>query len=298
MNLSFSKAFISHRSQDYSKAFRLKELLIKQGISNDVVLWENESLCFNFEQLTVCEYFEALDKIRRSMKDCDAFIIIDCSNYENGYFTSAELLTWRSLHGKHESIVWRVKENNGSYSFLGREIYKPLTFRQRHSIGFSSYYIHPDYTDPELAFQMDNWGKYGRNCFLVGCCKCGEYYLVSKGAMEWYIKTHHVAVCPNCSSAHATFTIRHTSKRLLVNRDPIVMNPLVKPCDLQNLGLFELLWLMSTGNIKESRFKLVAIEGEKFESDAKKASKSIFKFAVGLWSIVAGGIYLINKYAK
>lgn len=72
MELSFSKAFISHRSQDYSKAFRLKELLIKQGVCHNVVLWENESLCYNFEQLTVCEYFEALDKIHGSLQTCSS----------------------------------------------------------------------------------------------------------------------------------------------------------------------------------------------------------------------------------
>lgn len=297
MDIHFKRAFISHRSYDYSKALLLKDLLLSNGLCDYVVLWENESLCFNYEQLTVCEYFEALDKIRDSMKGCDAFIIIDCPNYENGYFTSAEMLTWRSLHGKHESTVWRVKEDNGSYSFH-RDTFNPLTFRQRHSIGFSSYYIHPDYSDPEMAAQMDNWGKYGRNCFLVGCCNCGEYYLVSKGKMDWYVKSRQPAVCPNCNSEHATFSICHKNKRLLVHRNPIIMNPLMAPCDLQTLGLFELLWLMSTGYIKDSRFKLVAIDGEKFESDVMKASKSMFKFAVGLWTFLAGGIYLINRYAK
>lgn len=298
MDIHFRKSFISHRSYDYSKALRLRELLLSNKICEQVVLWENESLCFNYEQLTVCEFFEALDKIRQSIKGCDSFIVLDCPNYENGYFTSAELMTWRSLHGSKDSIVWHVKESEGTYKFVSKQMVKPLSFRERHSIGFSSYYIHPDYSDPEMAFQMDNWGKYGRNCFLVGCCQCGEYYLVSKSAMDWYLKTQRPAVCPNCNTEHASFHIKPTAKRLLVSRNPIIMSPLVGPCDLKNLGLFELLWLMRTGKLKESRFKLVCMEGEKFESDVAEKGKSILKFTLGLWSVVAGSIFIINKMTK
>lgn len=294
MKTRFQKGFISHRSYDYDEALKLRDALISQRVCKEVVLWENESLCYNYEQLTVCEFFKAIDKIKKSMHGCDAFFIVDASNYENGYFTSAELLVWRYLNDRKECEVRRIKRAENEY-MNQRIVLKPLSFREHHSLGFAFYYVNPDYSDMEAAATMDNWGKYGRNCYLVGCCKCGKYYLVSEKAMEWYTNTGNSAVCPNCQYAHASFKVIGKNKRLLTYRNPIVMQPLVQPCDLEHLGLFDLLWLMRTGKLKDSGFRLVAMEGEKFKSDVRKEVESTLKFTAGLWAVLGGGIYLLSK---
>ena len=289
METNFKKGFISHRSYDYEEALRLRNALISNGICREVVLWENESLCYNYEQLTVLEFFNALDRIKRSMAGCDAFFIVDAQNYDNGYFTSAELLVWKYMHGKNDCLAWRMRRDGNKYC-MEREELTHLSFRERHSMGWSVYYSNPDYTNMEDAAQLDNWGKYARNCYLVGCCGCGKYYLVSKGAMDWYVRSGEAAECPNCHARHARFREETRSKRLLTNRNPIVMKPLLTPCDLEHLGVFDLLWLMNTRKLDKSDFRLVCMKGEKFESDTSAAIKQMGIFMLGLWSVIGAGL--------
>lgn len=101
----FKKVFISHRSYDREKAKKFRTFLLENNISEQVVLWEEESLCRNNEQLTVHDYFEAIERIRKSMVDCTAFLYIDSPVFFNGYFTSAEVLLWKRLQNILASIV-------------------------------------------------------------------------------------------------------------------------------------------------------------------------------------------------
>lgn len=139
MKTRFQKGFISHRSYDYYEALKLRDALISQRVCNEVVLWENESLCYNYEQLTVYEFFKAIDKIKKSMHGCDAFFIVDASNYENGYFTSAELLVWKFLNNRKACEVIRIKRaENEHININQRIVLKPLSFREHHSLGLLS----------------------------------------------------------------------------------------------------------------------------------------------------------------
>lgn len=85
---------------------------------------------------------------------------MDASNYENGYFTSAELLVWKFLNNRKACEVIRIKRaENEHININQRIVLKPLSFREHHSLGFAFYYVNPDYSDMEAAATMDNWGE-------------------------------------------------------------------------------------------------------------------------------------------
>lgn len=116
----FHTVFISHRSYDREVALKLHDFLLQNQISSRVILWEKESLCYNNEQLTVHDYFEAIERIKKSMQQCTAFFYIDSPVFSNGYFTSAELLQWKRLHDK--PYVYRIFYDNGDFSYQKNRI--------------------------------------------------------------------------------------------------------------------------------------------------------------------------------
>lgn len=291
----FNCVFISHRSFDYDKAVRLKECLLKNQISQKVILWENESLCKNYEQLTVHEYFEAIEKIRKSMVDCDAFFFLNCENYENGYFTSAELLLWRKI--QTAPMIYPVEEiAPGSFRVWKALSLTPLDKYQSRRLSFNAFLMEHN---PEFGGAPESYGKYAHNCFLVGCCACGEYYLTTKKAMAYYVVTQELAVCPHCGVAHARFYQHSTGRKYFSNRFPVVMSPHVNSiADLHRLEVDEIIELLNAKKVP-ARFKLVIVHGEKLHSDfvnnVIKIVKTIGKIAIVVGTTVVGRELIKDK---
>lgn len=268
MNYSYGQGFISHRSVDYPKAVALKHYLECNKLCSKVILWENETLCRNFEQLTVHDYFEALSKLKSSMNRCNSLFYIDSPNYLNGYFTSAELTIWRWI--KENPIVYRSVQKGHDFIFYGIQLDK-MDKSTKNRLSYSSYLMKPDPAhDMEFGFSKDTWGKYAKECFLVGCSKCGEYYLIGYEKMRQYINNQERVICPNCKKFHCTFSYHPSKKSYFNYRHPIIMHPISYiQCDLTPLSVDDILVLLGTKKLP-TRFKLDISPKDKLMSDNKK----------------------------
>lgn len=294
----FSTVFISHRSYDREKAKLLRNYLITNRISETVVLWEEESLCRNNEQLTVHDYFEAIERIKASMKKCTAFLYIDSPAITNGYFTSAEFLQWRRLHDN--PCAYRIYEKGGKY-FYNKVGLVPLTNREKRHIGIVSYLSSPDRLfDTEGGVFMDSWGKYAKDCFLVGCCVCGKYYLMTEKKLRFYAKSDPQnkikAVCPYCNQKHATFSEVTFCKKFFGNRIPIIIHPAVKNVsDHVPLSVDDVIDLMNTNKLPE-RFALDKFPEEKLQSDFRKQMTTSIKTSALIIGVIllAGELYSLR----
>lgn len=290
----FSCVFISHRSYDRNKAKELRDSLIANNISAKVVLWEEESLCRNNEQLTVHDYFEAIERIQKSMKGCTAFLYIDSPMFFNGYFTSAELLQWRRLHDKPYAYrIWKDK----SQFWYEKVKLMPLTKREKWHLGFVSYWSSPDRLyDTEDGFLMDSWGKYAKECFIVGCCSCGKYYLMTEKKINHYVHMHLPAKCPHCNQYHAMFTLDIKGKKFFGNRIPIVINPCTRTiADHEPLSVDDIIDLLNAKKLPE-RFPIDKFPDEKLKSDFRKQISFTIKATAIIIGVigVAGKIYLAS----
>lgn len=278
------KVFISHRSHDYSKAVDLKRFLLSNAICSEVVLWENETLCRNYEQLTVHEYFEALSKLKTSMLGCDHFLYINSPDYFNGYFTSAEITIWRWI--KEDPVIQCMDICEGGYCSRAISVGK-MSSREKHKLSFSSFLMKPDPVhDMEHGFSKDSWGKYAKDCFLVGCCSCGEYYLIGYNKMKEYIASNEAVLCPNCKRYHCRFVRHQYSDSYFNYRHPIIMRPVPHTVhDLKPLSVDDILILLGAKHLPD-RFKLVVSPKDKLMSDNKKNFITSCKF-IGRLSIMA-----------
>lgn len=292
----FGKAFLSHRSQDYSKAKVLRDFLLSSKNCREVVLWDNESLCRNYEQLTVHDYFEALNKLKASMNSCDSFLFIKSPNYLNGYFTSAELTIWRWI--KDNPVVYEIDTNNENLPYHEFPL-NPMSKADKRQLSYSSFLMKPDPAhDLEYGFSKDNWGKYAKDCFLVGCCSCGEYYLIGYQKMLEYIDSHAPVACPNCQKIHCKFE-RHPSKQSYFSyRHPIIMKPTIPHItDLKPLSVDDILILLGAKELP-SRFKLVSSPKDKFRSDNVKNGIFALKFTASLIAIIGAGVAALNIFGS
>lgn len=284
----FHTIFISHRSYDREVALKLHDFLLQNHISSRVILWEKESLCYNNEQLTVHDYFEAIERIKKSMQQCTAFFYIDSPVFSNGYFTSAELLQWKRLHDK--PYVYRISYENGDFSYQKIEL-QPLTTYEKRQMSFTSYWSNPDrLIDTEGGVFMDAWGKYAKDCFLVSCCACGQYYLITRKKMMKYVEGREKVLCPHCNRHHAVFLQKKDGVKFFANRTPILIHPLVEPvADHAPLGTEDVLDLMNARKLPE-RFPLDKEDGEKLKSDFRKQAEFTGKFTAGL----VGGLAVLG----
>lgn len=289
----FDSVFISHRSFDYSKAVRLKQYLKDNQISNKVILLENETLCKNYEQLTVHEYFEAIEKIKKEMKQCNFFFYLVCDNYTNGYFTSAELLQWNAM--KKNPIVYPIIEDDNVFKYAEPISLPPIDKDQSKRLSYTSFAMT---FDPEFGAAPESWGKYANDCFLVGCCACGEYYLITKKRMNRYIESQEAAICPSCNTSHAKFVQHQNGKKYFSSRFPIVMRPLVnKVADLKQLSVDDVIDLLDAKKLPK-RFALISMPNDHLQSDFKKNMKSLAKTTGGIIGGLTAIAILLNKFGK
>lgn len=288
----FNNIFISHRSFDFCKAERFRDFLLSNNICENVVLLKNETLCKNYEQLTIHEYYESIEKLRKEIEKCDGFFYIDCPNYTNGYYTSAELLQWRRIND--HPIVYSIRESNGV--FLHSEPIELQSLSAEHKMRLARVACMMEF-DPEYGAALESWGKFASNCFLVGCSACGEYYLVSVNKMEHYIKSQELAKCPCCFRDHATFFQYKNGPKFFSNRFPIVMKSHIKKiADLKRLDVDDVIDLLDAKKLPE-RFKLVALPNEKLQSDLRKNLKSFVK-TVATTAGIVGGLFAALSFLE
>lgn len=287
----FSKVFISHRSYDRDKAKRFRNYLVNHNIADRVVLWEEESLCRNDEQLTVHDYFEAIERIKESMKSCSAFLYIDSPVFFNGFFTGAEVLQWRRLHDN--PCLYKVWYKDNTYYYEKIQL-APLTKSERHRLGLTSYLCSPDRLyDTEGGVFLDSWGKYATECFLISCCNCGKYYLITRKKMNLYTCSPIPAICPHCNCPHATFVKDLNGKKFFGTRIPIIARPFVREIsDHMPITVDDVLDLMNTKKLPE-RFPLDKLPNEKLKSDYRKNFENTIKFTLKILGVIGtiGGIY-------
>lgn len=288
----FKRVFISHRSYDREKAKKLKTFLIESNISEQVVLWEEESLCRNNEQLTVHDYFEAIERIRKSMSDCTAFLYIDSPNFFNGYFTSAEILQWKRL--QVSPCIYCIRENEDGYSYEKKEL-EPLSKRKKYGLGYFAFLTNPDRPfDTEGDILLDSWGKYAKECFLVGCCSCGRYYLMTEKKLNNYAQSGASAKCPHCGKFHAKFYFDKGGKKFFGTRIPILMMPIVERTkDLEPLSVNEVINLFTTKKLPK-RFLIDKMEDEKLVSDYQRLFKGFLKYLGILTGAIVGAAKVLS----
>lgn len=286
--MKHKKVFISHRSYDYGKALQLENALISNGIASKVVLLKNETLCKNYEQLTVREYYEAVMDIMSKMEGCDAFYYISNANYRNGYFTNAEIILWQ-LNNKNP-IIHGVNETPEGFTVSSPLQLPLISSSQSKRMHFAKNSMT---FNVEYGTTFEPWGKFA-DCFLVGCCNCGKYYLISPKAMDYYIKTNAEAICPNCGHPHAKFWQDTNSRKYFSNRYPIIMSPIVENiAELESLSVDQVLDLLNANKL-ENLFKIVTFHDEKLKSYFRRDMERFGKVSLAIAGVIGAFLVVLS----
>lgn len=260
------RIFISHRGNDYDKALELKNCLLSNKLCKSVILFPNESLCYNWEQLLVLEYFELMEPIIDYLCKCDSFLYLDSPYYWNGYFTQAEILQWRRF--RENPKIHPVTVDETKFRIHDPIYLQPMSKNSKKLWAKISVNINPKLQGRGPVF----WSKYARNCFLVGCVSCGEYFLITQKAMRIIISDNLRIKCPHCKSSDFYFK-EDTSKKKNFYRYPIILKPECETiAELRTLTDSEILQLLVGDNIPESIVLIHAID-EKLKTDARKVGE-------------------------
>lgn len=278
------QVFISHRGSDYKKAVELKDFLLKNKLCKYAILFPNESLCYNWEQLLVLEYFELMEPIIDYICKSDSFLFINSPSYKNGYFTQAEILQWRRF--KDFPIIYPVTIlQNGEFNIELPISLKPMSKEDKKIWAKISVNVNPKMQGKMPVF----WSKYARNCFLIGCCSCGEYFLITQKAMKIIIEDNQKTECPHCHTMSFTLSEDITKKEKFY-RHPIILKPNVNQLvDLRTLTDSEIINLL-IGDELPNKIGLIQAKDEKLKSDSKKVEKSF-----GIAGAIAGAAWLVLK---
>ncbi len=277
------QVFISHRGGDYNIAKEFREILIEQKLCKYAILFPNESLCYNWEQLLVIEYFELMESITDYIASCDTFFYIENPNYENGYFTQAEILQWRRF--AKNPIIHPVQFiSEGHFQIKSPIELQPISKEDKRLWAKLSVNINPKLQGRGPIF----WGKYAY-CFLIGCCNCGEYILITKKLMDTIIDENNQIECPHCHKN--TFSLKvDVNKKKKFYRHPIIMSP--KNDQIVELRLLyesEIIALLIGKELPEN-FKLLKLQKEQLKTSAQEVGKFY-----GIAGAILAGIGIIAK---
>lgn len=278
------QVFISHRGNDYKKAEELRDFLIKKKLCKYAILFPNESLCYNWEQLLVLEYFELMESIIDYISQSDSFLFIDTPSYKNGYFTQAEILQWRRF--KTNPKVYPVSIlQNGQFDIDSPISLPPMSREDKKIWAKISVNVNPKMQGKIPVF----WSKYARNCFLIGCCNCGEYFLITQKAMKIIIENKLKVECLHCHTASFTLFEDITKKKKFY-RYPVILKPNINPpSDLRTLSDSEIIDLL-IGDKLPNKINLIQAKDEKLKTDSQKVGK-----AFGIAGAIIGGILLVSN---
>jgi hypothetical protein len=212
------QVFVSYRGNYSAHAEAIGQWLADNHYCTNAILFPPNSLCERNELLLPYEYVELMEFILDRLARCDAFVFLNTSDYQDSYFTQAEILQWRRF--KDDPVVYPVGEDEHNQFVLGEAIHlDTLTKNEKRLWSGLSVSIARSYRDKfNPGF---SGGKYNTSCFLLPCGNCGEHFLVSKKGIYEALKGTFKIACPQCRSAH--FRIHEHPKKGNFYRKPIIL---------------------------------------------------------------------------
>lgn len=283
MSLLGKKVFISYRSyggKGYEDAQTLAHWLVNNGYCEQVVVFPPNSLSASGEQFLPYEYVELMEFILDELARCQAFVYIDTPGYSDSYFTQAEILQWRRF--KDEPVVYPAQVNGNHVQLGAGTTLETLSHNLKQawaSISVGTARSYRSHLNPGLAT-----GKYAKSCFLVGCGKCGEHFLVTRKAVYAQIKGKFRVACPHCGNDQ--FPFKEEEQRGLYYRKPITLQQTFAT-KMRVLEMDEILHLLLQ-NTLPPKFKLVQMGNERLDSDLA----TLGKLYLGIGAVLGGLIGL------
>lgn len=279
------QVFVSYRGDYYSFAEALSQWLVQNNYCANVILFPPNSLSARGEILLPYEYIELMEFILDRLARSDAFVFLNTDDYQDSYFTQAELLQWRRF--RDDPIVYPV---GGSNTFqLGEGLrLETLTKNEKKlwagiSVGVARSYRSK--FNPGFAA-----AKYAKNCFMIPCRKCGQHFVASQKAVYSTLKGQFQIFCPHCSNGQ--FHFKEGTERGTFYRKPIILEQPYKN-RLRILESQEILSLLVNNELPDS-IGLVTLDSEKLSSDLAKVGKAY----LGLGALALGAIGLAALFGN
>lgn len=213
-------AFFSHRSgngqhQDdaeqmtnYELCCKVKETLQADGSIHDAIIVPPKSVLPEGALLTACDCIELMTYLYDALQQCDVFLKVDKDDWAGSYWTLLEQELWR-YHAKTTiPLAYTVRlapDEQGFWISQEAEELEPLTSNSRTLWARLKVYIKPE---PMTAGHF--WGRYSRNCLIVGCRAptCRRSFLISQKAVENLIASERDVLCPFCRNTQFRFEVR------------------------------------------------------------------------------------------
>ena len=257
------QVFISYRGKYYSQAEAVGQWLIQSQYCIDAILFPPNSLCERNEILLPYEYVELMEFILDRLAKCDAFVFLNTGDYQDSYFTQAEILQWRRFN--NNPVVYPIGSTEKGAFLLGETLHlETLTKNQKKLWAGLSVSIARSYRG---KFNPGFYGgKYNRSCYLIPCGNCGEHFLASKKAINSTLEGNLKIACPHCGNGQFRFSQGHNMGRYY--RKAIILEQEFKT-SLRILEPNEILSLLVDSDLPAS-IRLVTVNGESFSSDIGK----------------------------
>lgn len=261
------RAILSYRGAHYEAALRVKEWLEGHGACEQVVLFPPNSLCAPGELLLPYEYIELMEVILDHLARCQSFVFLDTPDYQDSYFTQAEMLQWRRFRPDPVAVPAGVDARGRPWTGEPRR-WEPLSENEKKLWAKISVGINRKMQGPRTPASA--WGRFAKNCFLTPCERCGEHLLVTQTAVYAALKGQFRVICPHCSYDRFVFVEgRHLGNyyrkpvSLALQLDPARRAPLRVLRDDEILALL-------VQNETPRAIPMVGLEGENPWSDLKK----------------------------
>lgn len=257
------QVFISYRGKYYPQAEAVGQWLRQNQYCTNAVLFSPNSLCERNEILMPYEYVELMEFILDRLAGCDAFVFLNTGDYQESYFTQAEILQWRRFN--NNPVVYPIGSTEEGAFLLGESLHlEPLTKNQKKLWAGLSVSIARSYRG---KFNPGFYGgKYNRSCYLIPCGNCGEHFLASKKAINGILEGSFKIACPHCGNVRFLFSQEHNRGHYY--RKPIILKQEFKT-SLRILEPNEILSLLVDNDLPAS-IRLVTVNGESFSSDISK----------------------------
>ncbi|NEQ47822.1 MAG: hypothetical protein F6K00_31565 [Leptolyngbya sp. SIOISBB] len=288
--------FLSYRGDAFEKARRLQEWLQRKGYCEDVILYPPNTICTSNELLLPYDFFELLGKLRdgysaglgtyadASIHDADAFVYLDANNYWESSFTQAEVMLWRSVS---EELYPATVPERGQPS-LGRKLLLPLSGNEE-EVRKTAYRSSRKTKRAPLNIGTYYWGKYSKNCFLIGCPNCGNHFLASTKAVYKALRGDVYISCPHHNCGNHDFYFEEGNKQGSFYRKPIRIHHNVKG-KVNPLNIDDMMTLMHSNDELPASVGLVTLPGETLKSDGRKVAE-----LYGIAGLALAGLLFIGS---
>lgn len=275
--------FVSYRGRYYEAATALGQWLVDNGYCESLAIFPPNSLCARNELLLPYEYVELMEFILDRLARSDAFVVLNTPDYQDSYFTQAEILQWRRF--KDSPIVY-LAGHDGKDIQLQAAPLASLEKDQKRMWANLSVSIARSYRGKMNPGFVG--GKYNRSCFIFPCGNCGEHFLATKKAIYKALSGNFKIACPHCGNDR--FKISEAGARGNYYRKPILLEQDYKT-SLRILEPGEILSLLVENDLP-STFKLIALDDEALRSDMAKVGL----FYLGLGVLAAGALVIASLF--